>query len=66
MARLPRRRRRGVRLHEDDGQPVRAAGVLGPDLLLLVVRKVLEVREQPGAEEQAEAAGEAPAGGDAD
>lgn len=58
--------RDGIGLDEDDGQSVRARCVLGPDLLLCVVREGFEAREETGAEEEGEAAGEAAADGFAD
>ena len=63
MARL---RRHGVGLDEDDRESVLARRVLGPDLLLFVVREVFESGEEAGADEEGEAAGEASAGGRAD
>lgn len=63
MARPPRR---GVRLDEHDGQPVRARRVFGPDLLLPVVGQGPEAREQARADDEGETARLAPADGLAD
>lgn len=63
---MTRLRRHGIRLHEYDRQLVLARGVLGPDFLLFVVREGFQAGEQAGAEEEGEAALEAPADGFAD